>query len=79
MPRDLESLEALLLEREIALHLADANLDAMVLHCYDLSDDEAFALIDPVAEIRAQAARKVASVKELIGYLTPSSYQPNYR
>jgi hypothetical protein len=77
MPRDLPSLEALLLDREIAVHLATATLNAAVDGSWHLTDDEAFALIDPLADAVMRAERKVEAVKEVIGYLSPSSWATN--
>lgn len=79
MPRDLESLTSLLLDRHIALHLARSNRDAAMLRVWDWSDADAMVELDPYNDAVEAAERKVEAVRELISYLTPSAYQRNYR
>jgi hypothetical protein len=79
LPRNLEALESLLLERQIALHLAEANRGQAMVRVYDWSDDAAMVELAPYNEAVEAAERKVEAVKELLSYLTPSSYQVNGR
>lgn len=79
LPRNLEALEQLLVEREIAVMLLTNQLDAAVDFSWKLTDDEAYELITPYSERVWEAERGVASVKQLISDLTPSAWQRNGR